>query len=80
MKQTSGDKGAPLLAVKVGAVEPFFAHVSGEVLTWVTLFVDGERALPAQKREKLQGVNLFLHFSRETLRDWSSQGDTYIIT
>ena len=31
----------------------------------VILFVNGERALPAQKREKLQGVNLFLHFSRE---------------
>jgi len=48
--------------------------------SWVTLLVNGERALPAQKREKLQGVNLFLHFSRETLRDWSKQGNTYLIT
>ena len=33
--------------------------------SWVTLLVNGERALPAQKRENLQWVNLFFHFSRE---------------
>ena len=33
--------------------------------SWVMLLVNGERVLPAQKREKLQGVNLFLHFSKE---------------
>ena len=32
MKQTSGDKGAPLLAVRERAVAPLFSHVSGVVL------------------------------------------------
>ena len=35
------------------------------MLTWVTLFVNGRRALLAQHKEKFQGVNLNLHFSRE---------------
>ena len=55
MKKKGGDKGAPLLS-----------HVSGEVLTWVTLFVNGRGALPTQHREKLKGDNLNLHFPRET--------------
>ena len=46
-------------------VEPLLAHVSGVVITWVTLFFNGRGALPAQHNEKLQGVNLNLHFSRE---------------
>ena len=54
-----------LLAVKEGVVAPLFAHVSGAVMTWVTLFVNGRGALPAQHKEKLQGVNLNLHLSRE---------------
>ena len=41
------------------------AHVSGAVLTWVMFFVNGRGALPVQQKEKLQGVNFFLHFSRE---------------
>ena len=65
MKKTCGNKGGLLLAVRKGVVAPLFAHVSGEVLTWVTLFVNGRGALPAQHREKLQGDNLNLHFSRE---------------
>ena len=46
-------------------VAPLLFHVSGAVLTWVMLFVNGRGALPAQHREKLQGDNLNLHFSRE---------------
>ena len=65
MKKTGGVKGAPLLEVRTGAVAPLLAHVSGAVLTWVTLFVNGRRALPAQHMEKLPRVNLNLHFSRE---------------
>ena len=40
MKQTSGNKGVMLLALRVGAVAPLLSHVSGAVLTWVTLFVN----------------------------------------
>ena len=65
MKKTGGDKGLTLLAVREEVVAPFLAHVSRVVLTWVTLFVNGRGALPAQHKEKLQGVNLNLHFSRE---------------
>ena len=65
MKQTGGAKGAPLLAVRTEAVAPLLAHVSGAVLTWVMPFFNGRGVLPAQNREKLQGVNLNLHFSRE---------------
>ena len=65
MKQTGGAKGAPLISLRIEAMAPLLAHVSGAALTWVTLFVNGRGALPAQQREKLQGVNLFLHFSRE---------------
>ena len=65
MKKTSGAKGEPLFAVRERAVEPLFDHVLGAVLTWVTLFFNGRGALPAQHKEKLQGVNLNLHFSRE---------------
>ena len=53
MKTTGGAKGAPLLAVRERMVAPLFAHVSGVVLTWVTLFVNGRGVLPAQHREKL---------------------------
>ena len=65
MKKTSGDNWVTLLAVRAGAVAPLLSHVSGAVLTWVTLFVNGRGVLLAQHREKLQGVNFFLHFSRE---------------
>ena len=65
MKKIGGDNGAPLLSMREGAVAPLLAHVSGAVLTWVTLLFNGERALLVQNREKLKGVNLFLHFSRE---------------
>ena len=65
MKKTGGAKGALLLAVRERTMAPLFAHVSGAVLTWVTIFVNGRGALPAQHKEKLQGVNLNLHFSRE---------------
>ena len=44
---------------------PLFAHVSGVLLTWVMLFVNGRGVLPAQNKEKLQGDNFFFHFSRE---------------
>ena len=65
MKQTCGDKGVTLLAVREGAVAPLLAHVLRVLLTWVTLFVNGRGELPAQRREKSQGDNLNLHFSRE---------------
>ena len=65
MKQTCGDKGVTLLAARAGVVAPLLAHVSGAVLARVMLFVNGRGALPAQHREKLQGDNLNLHFSRE---------------
>ena len=65
MKKIGGDKGAPLLAVRTGVVGLVLTHVSGVVLTWVTLFVNGRGALPAQHKEKLQVDNLKLHFSRE---------------
>ena len=65
MKQTGGVKGVTLFAIRLEVVASLFAHVSRTLLTWVTLFVNGERALPAQNKEKLQGDNFFLHFSRE---------------
>ena len=46
-------------------VAPLLAHVSGVLLTWVMLLVNGAGALPAQNKEKLQAYNFFLHFSRE---------------
>ena len=49
MKQRGGVKGAMLLAVRIEEVAPIFSHVSGALLTWVTLFVNGIRALLAQK-------------------------------
>ena len=65
MKKTGGVKGVTLLAVRAGAVAPLLSHVSGAVLTWVMPFFNGRGALPAQNKENLQGVNFFLHFSRE---------------
>ena len=65
MKKTGSAKGAPLLVVRIEVVAPLLAHVSGEVLTWVMIFFNGRGALPAQHREKLQGINSNLHFSRE---------------
>ena len=54
-----------LLAVRVEAMEILFAHVSRAFLTWVTLLVNGAGELPTQKKKKLQGDKLNLHFSRE---------------
>ena len=65
MKKTCGDKGVMLLSVRAGAVAPLLSHVSGVLLTWVTLLFNGVGALPAQNKEKLQGDKLNLHFSRE---------------
>ena len=65
MKKIGGDKGVPLLAVRTGVVGLVLTHVSGVVLTWVMFLFNGRGALPTQHREKLQGVNLNLHFSRE---------------
>ena len=76
MNKTGSAKGAPLLIVGAGvmaplffhvsgAVAPLFSHVSRVVITFVTLFVNGRGALPTQHKEKLQGDNLNLHFSRE---------------
>ena len=82
-KKTGGDKRAPLLVVMEGVVVPLFAHVSGAVLILCFLgnaFCQWGNSVTSSKEGKLQGVNLFLHFSRETLRDWSIQGDTYLIT
>ena len=75
-KKTGGDKGALLLVVREGAVAPLFAHVSVVVLAiffW-------ERALPAQKRENCKGLIYSFISLGKTLRDWSRQGDTYVIT
>ena len=65
MKKIGDVKGVTLLAVREGVVAPLLSHVLGVVLTWVTLFVNGRGALPTQHREKSQGNNLNLHFSRE---------------
>ena len=65
MKKIGSDKGVTLLVVRVGAVAPLLAHVLRAMLTLGTLVVNGRGALPAQHREKLQGDNLNLHFSRE---------------
>ena len=65
MKKKGGVKGVTLLAVRLGVVAPLLAHVSGSVLTWVIIFVNGRGALLAQHRGKLQGNHLNLHFSRE---------------
>ena len=50
MKQIGGVKGVMLLAVREGAMAPLLTHLSGVVLTWITLFVNGIGALPAQHR------------------------------
>ena len=68
MKQTGGDKGEPLLAVRERVVAPLFAHVSGVVLALFFLgnaFFQWGKSVTSSKEGKLQGVNLFLHFSRE---------------
>ena len=65
MKQIGSVKGVTLLELRIEAVAPLFAHVSGALLDWVTLFVNGRGALPTQNKENLQGDNFFLHFSRE---------------
>ena len=80
MKQTSGDKGELLLVVRKGVVATLLSHVSGVVLTLVMLFFNGRGVLPSQHKEKLEGLNFFLHFSRENFEDWSRQGSTYLIT
>ena len=51
LKHTGGVKRVMLLVVRLEVVAPLFAHVSGVLLT---LFVNGERALPAQYKKKLQ--------------------------
>ena len=65
MKKTGGVKGVMLLAIRLEVVAPLISHVSGALLTCVMLLVNGEGALPAQNKEKLQGDNLNLRFSRE---------------
>ena len=65
MKKPGGAKGELLLVVRVGVVDPLLSHVSGAVMAWVRPFVNGRGVVPAQHREKLQGDNLNLHFSRE---------------
>ena len=67
-KKTGGDKGAPILTVKEGAVAPLFDHVSGAVLDlWFlgNAFCQWGKSVANSKERKLQGVNLFLHLSRE---------------
>ena len=80
MKKKDSDKGALLLAVRERAVAPLFAHVSGAVLAWVTLFFNGERALPTQKRENCKGLIYSFISVGKKLRDWRRQEDTYLIT
>ena len=83
MKQTGGAKGALLFAKRAGAVAPLLAHVSGVVLAFCFLgnaFCQWGKSVTSSKQGKLQGVNLNLHLSRETLRDWSKQGTIYLIT
>ena len=62
MKKTGSVKGVMLLVVRLEVVAPLLVHVSGVLLTWVTLIVNGVGALPAQNKEKLQGDNFILSF------------------
>ena len=67
--------GAPLLAVRERVVAPLFSHVLGAGLDIFFLgndFGQWGKSITSSKEGKLQGVDLLLHFSRETLRDWSS--------
>ena len=54
MKQIGSVKGVMLLSVSLGEVALLLAHVSGALLTWVTLLVNGRGVLPTQNKEKLQ--------------------------
>ena len=68
MKKTSGDNGVPLLTVGLEVVASLFAHVSRVVLDLYFLgnaFFQWGKSITNSKEGKLQGVNLFLHFSRE---------------
>ena len=68
MKQIGGDKGGPLLTLREISVAPLFSHVSGAVLTLCFLgntFCQWGKSVTSSKEGKLQGVNLFHHFSRE---------------
>ena len=65
MKKTGVVKGVMILVVNLEVVAPHFSNVPGALLTWVTLLVNGRGALPTQSKEKLQGDNLNLYFSRE---------------
>ena len=78
MKQTCSDKGIMLLVVREGEVAPLISHVLGVVLTWVMLFVNGRGALPTQHREKSQGNNLNLHFSRENFEGLKKTREYYL--
>ena len=52
MKKIGSVKGVTLLAVRIKVVAQLFDHVSRVLLTQVTFFVNGERALAAQYKEK----------------------------
>ena len=82
-KKIGGEKGAPLFVVRERVVAPLFSHVLGAVLALFFLgnaFCQWRKSIPSSKEGKLQGVNLFLHSLGKKLRDWSRQGDTYLIT
>ena len=80
MKQTGGDKGVPLIAVRIGAVAPLLSHVSGVMLTWVTLFVNGRGRYQLYAGKNCKGIIRTFISLGKTLRDWRSQENTYLIT
>ena len=68
MKQTGGDKGEPLLAVKEGVVEPLFSHVSRVVLALCFLgnaFCQWGKSVTNSKQGKIVRGYFSCHFSRE---------------
>ena len=65
MKQTCGAKGVTLLAIRLEVVELLLLMYQERYhlfASWVTPFYNGERALPVQNKEKLQGDIFFLSF------------------
>ena len=68
MKKPCGVKGVMLLVVGIEAVALLFSHVSRALLALCFLgntFCQWGKSITSSKEGKLQGVNLFLYFSRE---------------
>ena len=80
MKKTGDVKGIMFLAVRVGVVAPLLAHILRLVLTWVMLFSMEEERYQLKTRIICKGLIPSIISLGKNLKDWSRQGNTYLIT